>query len=410
MTVFVGEKNSGKSSILAMLRSSRLKLFKVKTRRSLLRLMLPLATSVHTKILFTATSGRVQLCWHWTSWIHLRDVAVEEFYFDTEFKHRVRLRQTVLRWVELGEVGADSYEPLLSITTSPDSGRPTVEAIGNTDIAESARATISRTIRMFNFLPRIVELGLAPSRSTDVKDAQALIGEHVTDIRRAYNAAVRTLQHVEYLGAMRKPPERTYVNTGVVGRRIGADGSGWPSVLALESSRRRSLGQDTTSWMRHAGIADSVSVSWLTDRHYEIVVTNPNTGEKENIADVGQGTSQVLPVIVGGSRLARDDVYIVEEPEIHLHPRRRPHWEISSVTWSRGVQCLLETHSEYLLLRLQQKMPPLAHSAQIKLCSTTSILPATRSGLRRSRLIIRRRFVTNYREDSFLSDSKRQQS
>jgi len=176
-------------------------------------------------------------------------------------------------------------------------------------------------------------------------------------IRHAFDDALRSLRSVEYLGAMRRAPERTYVNTGVAGRNIGADGAGWPSMLALESPRRRVIGNAITHWTQSAGIADRVTVSWLTDRHYEIVVTNSVTGETENIADVGQGTSQVLPVIVGGSRLRSGDIFIVEEPEIHLHPRAQAALgDFFSELVGAGVQSIVETHSEYLLLRLQQSI------------------------------------------------------
>ncbi len=277
-----------------------------------------------------------------------------EYYFSTEFEYRTQLRQTILRWAELGTLETEEYEPLLSVAASTDSSRLLVESIFGQEVPEtSTRPTVSRALRMYNFLPRVFELSLARSRSKDVTEAQDLIRSRQQEIRDAFNAAVRTLQSVEYLGAMRRPPERTYVNTGVAGTKIGADGGGWPSILALESSSRRRGSQlDITPWMKDAGIAASVSISWLTDRHYEIVVTNPSTGESENIADVGQGTSQVLPVIVAGLRLKSDDIFIVEEPEMHLHPKAQA--ALGDFFYDlvrRDVQCFVETHSEYLILR-----------------------------------------------------------
>ena len=156
---------------------------------------------------------------------------------------------------------------------------------------------------------------------------------------------------------MRRAPERTYVNTGVASRRIGADGSAWPTMIASGSPQRKRELDAASNWLSAAGIARSVTVSWIGDRHYEIVVTNPVTGEPENIADVGQGTSQVLPVIIAGLRLRPDDTLIVEEPEIHLHPRAQAALgDYFANLCNRGVQALVETHSEYFIVRLQQQI------------------------------------------------------
>ena len=358
LTVFLGENNSGKSSILAML---RLMAQTIQGQDQ----TIPLALSAtfgdfgsYRDVVHGNHRGRpIRLGFSVVD--HGQRGGDQEFYLDTEFKHHVpdaRDHPSVVGNWHVDE--RERYGSLLRVRTSSDARRPTLEAVSGQRIPEAARGSLSRSLRMFKFVPRVIpDLTASTSRSTDVSSAQELIRKSRSEIRRSFNAAVDTLQSIEYLGAMRLPPERTYVNTGVSGRKIGADGSGWPSVLALESQRSRRVGSALTQWMRAAGIAESVAVSWLTDRHYEIVVTNPGTGETENIADVGQGTSQVMPVIVGGSRLRDHEIFIVEEPEIHLHPRAQAALGDFFVTLvDRNIQCLIETHSEYLLLRLQQKV------------------------------------------------------
>lgn len=109
------------------------------------------------------------------------------------------------------------------------------------------------------------------------------------------------------------------------------------------------------SWLKAAGIAADVKVTWLSDRHFEVGIKHPVTGEVENILDVGRGTSQVLPVLIGGYRLRAGDTYLVEEPEIHLHPRAQASLgDFFCELTQRGVQSIVETHSEYLITRLQQ--------------------------------------------------------
>jgi len=357
LTVLLGENNSGKSSLLAAL---RLMAQTVQSQDQTVPLTLSgvfgdfgsyrdLVHGNHRgrpiKIGLVCTGRNSQ-------------TPEQSYFLETEFKYRMQRRETVLRSSQLGYVEGDRQRSLLHVTTSKDSQRLLVESVRGESIPEPARPTLSRGLKMFNFLPRgVLDFYTNESKSPDVNRGRLLIRDSSAQTTRAFNAILWNLRSVEYVGAMRLPPERTYVNSGVSGRKIGADGSGWPSVLALEPPRRRPVRAIIGKWMREAGIAESVSVSWLTDRHYEIVVTNPSTGETENIADVGQGTSQVLPVIVGAARLGRGDIFIVEEPEIHLHPRAQAALgDFFADLTGRGVQSLVETHSEYLLLRLQQKI------------------------------------------------------
>ena len=80
-----------------------------------------------------------------------------------------------------------------------------------------------------------------------------------------------------------------------------------------------------------------------------------------SIADVGEGVSQVLPVLVlGGMTLAGElpagAVLAIEQPEMHLHPRaERALAELLAevIRAPSKPRLLLETHSENLLLFVQ---------------------------------------------------------
>ena len=72
---------------------------------------------------------------------------------------------------------------------------------------------------------------------------------------------------------------------------------------------------------------------------------------------VGYGIGQLLPIIVQ-SLLARDGLMLVEQPEVHLHPRLQA--EVGDLfvdtVISGRAQLLVETHSEHLVLRLLRRV------------------------------------------------------
>lgn len=175
------------------------------------------------------------------------------------------------------------------------------------------------------------------------------------------------LEQTEILGPLRKAPERTYLFSGERPRHAGVGGEQTVDILATDQSRRgRSKGniaKKVSRWLQMAEVASNVKIDQIYDsaRHFEVSVTHPVTGESVNLADAGYGCSQVLPVLVAGYNLAQRErgpsdnlIYIVEQPEIHLHPKAQAELGRFFLDLRKsGITSLVETHSEHMIVRIQ---------------------------------------------------------
>lgn len=64
----------------------------------------------------------------------------------------------------------------------------------------------------------------------------------------------------------------------------------------------------------------------------------------------GFGITQVLPIVVAALSAAREDLLLIENPEVHLHPAGQAIMgEFLAEVASSGVQVVLETHSDHVL-------------------------------------------------------------
>lgn len=76
--------------------------------------------------------------------------------------------------------------------------------------------------------------------------------------------------------------------------------------------------------------------------------------DRVNIADVGLGVSQILPVIVALIAAEPGQLVYLEQPELHLHPNAQIALaQVLADAAKRGVRVVAETHSSLLLLGVQ---------------------------------------------------------
>ena len=107
------------------------------------------------------------------------------------------------------------------------------------------------------------------------------------------------------------------------------------------------------------GLTRQVGTKKIGDTRIELQVgrlLRDNAGETDmvNIADVGFGVSQALPVLVALIVARPTQLVYLEQPEMHLHPRAQVALaQVLADAAKRGVRVVAETHSSLLLLAVQ---------------------------------------------------------
>lgn len=78
-------------------------------------------------------------------------------------------------------------------------------------------------------------------------------------------------------------------------------------------------------------------------------------GPPSNLIDVGYGVSQVLPILVDALMADRGDLYLLQQPEVHLHPKAQAALGsfLGDMVVTQSKRFVVETHSDYLVDRLR---------------------------------------------------------
>ena len=178
---------------------------------------------------------------------------------------------------------------------------------------------------------------------------------------------------ITYLGPLREYPQRSYIWSGERPQDVGLSGEeAIPALLAaraegLTSPRlvnvRRShkpIEHRILEWLQKMELIDSFSLEPIAEnrRDYEFRVKKSPNSSEVLITDVGFGVSQLLPVLVLCYYVPENSTVILEQPEIHLHPKVQSDLAdvLIDVVKNRNVQIILESHSALLLHRLQRRI------------------------------------------------------
>ena len=273
--------------------------------------------------------------------------------FSVTFRYRPRRKQIVVDRSDTFDTFQDAERHLISTRLSRASGAPSVTGI--LESKESAgMSRIQARAEAVNFLTSLVLSFLRSSRRT-LRDYFDCI-RYVDNVQRRLFVA---FQNMEMVGPFRRPASRTYLFSGERPSAVGARGENAINILVADQLERGKgrigLMARLSQWIEQADIGKNLTLQAFSPRHYEVKLGHPVTGESENLADVGFGCSQVLPVLVASYLAQQDTTLVLEQPEIHLHPKAQAELgEVVRDLYDRRVQALVETHSEHLILRIQR--------------------------------------------------------
>jgi predicted ATPase len=176
---------------------------------------------------------------------------------------------------------------------------------------------------------------------------------------------------VFYLGPLREYPKRQYSWAGAQPADMGRRGERVVDALlaSRESGVKLSLGRGkkkqtleerVAEWLKELGLIDSFHVRPITKdgRLFQVWVRRDPKAAEVLITDVGFGVSQILPVITLCYYAPEGSTLLLEQPEIHLHPKVQAGLAdvLVDAMKTRNIQIILESHSEHLLRRLQRRL------------------------------------------------------
>ncbi len=114
------------------------------------------------------------------------------------------------------------------------------------------------------------------------------------------------------------------------------------------------LREALNSWARYLGVANEVNIQEAGQSGVSWQIVHRPGQKGLPLTAVGVGVSQVLPILIMGLLSPNDTLLLVEQPELHLHPRVQARLGDFFVGLSKcGKQCLIETHSENLISQLR---------------------------------------------------------
>ena len=163
-----------------------------------------------------------------------------------------------------------------------------------------------------------------------------------------------------YLGPLREHPRPRYTWDGDHPKGIGQDGKKAISALLSGRVRHFSIDEQILKWLQQLELINSYDLRPISDtgRDYEFLVKQYKDGPEVRLTDIGFGVSQVLPVLILCYYAPEGSILILEQPEAHLHPKVQTELAdvLIDVVKNRNLQIILESHSEYLLSRLQRRI------------------------------------------------------
>ena len=183
----------------------------------------------------------------------------------------------------------------------------------------------------------------------------------------------KLMDSVYHLGPLREYPKQTYSWAGSSPDNVGQRGERAVDAIlsATRNGEKRRIKHQRAGgevafqeviayWLKKLKLVHEFRIEEISEgtNLYRAVVKTSKSGPQTALTDVGFGVSQVLPALVLLYYVPEGSTVLMEQPEIHLHPAVHSGLAdaMLEVAEIRNVQIIVESHSEYLMRRLQRRV------------------------------------------------------
>jgi energy-coupling factor transporter ATP-binding protein EcfA2 len=156
---------------------------------------------------------------------------------------------------------------------------------------------------------------------------------------------------------MRSRPKRTYDQ---LSDEFSPEGDHVPLLLARATDpnnrQAKALHDALRDFGEYSEMFTDIGVKQLGRGSGDPFQVQVSMGSKKtNLMDVGYGVSQILPLIVDAQRASANTMLLLQQPEVHLHPKAQAALGSMIKDWvSKSKKTVVvETHSDYLVDRLR---------------------------------------------------------
>lgn len=129
----------------------------------------------------------------------------------------------------------------------------------------------------------------------------------------------------------------------------------WLSAENNEELRNERV-EKLSKLFRKMGIADEVKLNIYGNHIIEVFIKTEKDGFWINLADVGLGISLLIPTLLqafAGEESENGNVLLLEQPEIHIHPKLHENFIETLVGMGKKNTYFIETHSPFIVQKLQ---------------------------------------------------------
>lgn len=219
------------------------------------------------------------------------------------------------------------------------------------------------------FLPERIQFSFEKTNSKGVKGVKSVkmpffIAQDAEVEMELSSLLKSELMSMRYLSPIRAIPERAYVHYSGDASSLNEDGSNSAHILWAKRegevkwrNKKLKLRDAVNECIKTIGLSQEISPDKVGDIIYKVGLKESVSGSNVSLADVGFGYSQVIPIILLGLLSSKENLMLIEQPEIHLHPSSAGNLADLFLGFAEDdKRFVIETHSQEFINKLRLRV------------------------------------------------------